>query len=120
MGSPLQRRFRYAKKIVTTIGRFFGNGRRGCLLTLKQSLPNGIHAGAQRGNPPHTGNRQPHASPVRCSPASEARGESGTLRIISEAFVPPNPNEFESATLTAAGRASFATMLRSTSSSAAV
>src|SRR5215831_21120040 len=91
--------------MVNAVGELFGNRRRGCLLTLKQSLPNGIHAGAQRGNPPHTGNRQPHAS---------------TLRIISEAFVPPNPNEFESAMLTAASRASLATMLRSTSSSAAV
>src|SRR5262245_46441030 len=105
MKNPLQRWFRYAENIVNAVGELFGNRSRGCLVTLKQSLPNGIHAGAQRGNPPHTGNRQPHAS---------------TLRIMSEAFVPPNPNEFESAMFTAAGRASFAMIFRSTSSSGAV
>src|SRR5205814_7597709 len=91
------------------------NRRRRCLFTLKQLLPNGINAGAQRSNPPHAGNRQTHASPVRGSP-----GKGGNLRISSDAFVPPNPNEFESAVFTIAGRASFATMLKSTSSSGVV
>src|SRR5262249_22560713 len=115
MGKTLQRRFRYAKNAVNAIGELLRNRRRRCLLTLKQSLPNGINTGPQRGNPPHAGNRQTHASPVRGRP-----DEGGNLRISSEAFVPPNPNEFESVIFTAAGCASFAMMLRSTSSSGVV
>src|SRR5439155_4817306 len=97
--------FRYTKNAVNAIGELFGNCRRACLLTVKQSLPNEINTSAQRGNPPHAGNRQTHAS---------------NLRIRIEAFVPPNPNEFESAMLTADGCASFAMMLRSRSSSGVV
>src|SRR5215212_9890840 len=105
VGNSLQLRFRHAKNAVNSIGEFFRNRCRRCFLALKQSIPNGINASTQRGNPSHTGNRQTHAS---------------GLRISREAFVPPNPNEFESATFTAADRASFPTMLRSTSSSGAV
>src|SRR5947207_4181970 len=99
IGKPLHRQVRYSKNAVNAIGKFFGNRRRRCFITLKQSLPNGINAGAQRRNPPHAGDRQTHAS---------------SLPISTEAFVPPNPNEFESATSTTADRGSFAMMLRLT------
>src|SRR5204863_8043732 len=113
--NPLYRRRRDDSNAVTAVGELFGNRRRRCLLTLKQSLPNGINAGAQSGNPPHAGDCQTPASHVRGN-----LGEGGNLRISTDAFVPPNPNEFESAVFTTAGRASFATMLTATSSSGVV
>src|SRR5712691_2222646 len=77
---------------------FFG----GRFLAVKQPLPHEIDAAAQRCNPPHPGDRDTHAT-ARC--------------INTEAFVPPNPKEFERTVCTAAARDSFATTSRSTSSS---
>src|SRR5712691_3854713 len=99
-----QRRFRHAERAVGSIPKLFGNRCRGRLVALKQPLPYGINAISKGGHPPHSGDRQTHAS---------------TLRIRIEAFVPPKPNEFESAVPTTAGRDSFATMFRSRSSSKA-
>src|SRR6266403_2869672 len=71
-------------------------------MPIEQPLPYRINAASQRGHPPHSGDRQTHAS---------------NLRIKIEAFVPPKPKEFESTVRKRAGRVSFATMFKSRSSS---
>src|SRR5262249_45928142 len=76
----------------------FGNG----FLAAKQTLPNLVNAVAKRRDPAHTGDSQTHAV---------------AFRIRIDAFVPPNPNEFERAISIFAWRDSLATMLRSRSGS---
>src|ERR1043166_7695070 len=95
MGSALQCRCRYAEDLIRSITKLFGDRCRRCLIALKQSLPNRTNAASERCNPPHAGNRKTHAL---------------KLRIRIDAFVPPNPKEFESTVRKAARRASFATM----------
>src|SRR4029434_4354334 len=95
--------FGYAERVVSSVPKLFGNRCRGRLIAMKQPLPYRINAISKRRYQPHSGDRQTHAS---------------TLRIRIEAFVPPKPNEFESAVRTAAGRDSLATMSRSMSSPA--
>src|SRR5262249_23874605 len=102
MCQTYRRRFGYTENVVRSIPELFGNLCRQCLIAAKQLLPNWINTVSERGHPPHSGDRQTHAS---------------TLRIKIEAFVPPKPNEFERAVRTAAGRDSFATMFKSRSSS---
>src|SRR5438270_771772 len=98
------RRFGYAEGAVGPIGKLLRNWCCGRLIAAKQTLPYGVDAISKRGHPPHSGDRQTHAS---------------TLRIRIEAFVPPKPKEFESAIRTTAGRDSFATTFRSRRSSKA-
>src|SRR5438093_2779811 len=73
------------------------------LFSSKQAIPNFQNAAAERRYPPHA--RDPHPHSRNCW-------------ITMEAFVPPKPNEFETTVRIDAGRGSFATMFRSTSSSA--
>src|SRR5437870_6307943 len=72
------------------------------LFSSKQAIPNFQNTAAERRHPSH---------------ARDAHAHSGNCWITMEAFVPPNPNEFETTVRSNAGRGSFATMLRSTSSS---
>ena len=104
MRQTTQRRLGYAERTVRSIPKLFGNRCRGRLIAMKQPVPYWINAIPKRGHPPHSGDRQTHAS---------------TLRIRIEAFVPPKPNEFESAVRNTAGRDSFATTFRSRPSSKA-
>src|SRR6202049_1968920 len=74
-------------------------------LSLHDALPiYRINTTPEGGNPPHAGDCQTHAS---------------NFCITREAFVPPKPKEFERTVCKDAGRDSFATMLRSASSSGA-
>src|SRR6185437_7511208 len=104
MRQTRQRRLGYAKRAVRSVPNQVGNFRRRRLIAMKQPVPYRINAISKRGHPPHSGDRQTHA-PI--------------LRIRIEAFVPPKPNEFESAVPTTAGRDSFATTFRSRPSSKA-
>src|SRR5207244_13546230 len=93
-----QRRFRYAESAVGAIAKLLRNLCCGRLIAPNQTLPYGVDAISKRGHPPHSGDRQTHAS---------------ILRIRIEACVPPKQKEFESDIRTTAGRDSFATNLRS-------
>src|SRR5229473_2971524 len=99
-----QRRIRHLKNVVGLIIKLLGNFFRVGLVTLKQTLPHRINTTPKRRNPSHAGDCQTHAS---------------NFCITREAFVPPKPKEFERTVRKDAGRDSFATMLRSASSSGA-
>src|ERR1700736_360692 len=66
-------------------------------IATKQTAPNCIDSAAKRRDPAHACNSQAHAA---------------SFWIRMEAFVPPNPNEFDRMMSTFASRDSFATMFR--------
>src|SRR5256714_3707018 len=81
------------------VGDRLGDG----FLSAKQSIPDEIDAAPERSRPAQTCDAQVHAASFWSS---------------REAFVPPNPNEFERTMSIFAGRALFATTLRFKSASA--
>src|ERR1700686_5570735 len=99
-----QCRIWHSKNGIRLIIKFLGNFFSVRLLALKQTLPHRINTTPEGSNPPHAGDCQTHAS---------------SFCITREAFVPPKPKEFERTVCKDAGRDSFATMLRSASSSGA-
>src|SRR6266581_5420266 len=99
-----QCRIGHPENTVRLIAQLLPNFFRRRLGALEQTLPDRINAVSQGCDPPRPGDCQTHAS---------------NFRITMEAFVPPNPKEFESAVPRAAGRASFDTTASSISSSGA-
>ena len=99
-----QRCFGYSENAVGFVTELFGDFFCSRLVSLKQPFPHKIDTASQRRNPPHARDSETHAS---------------NLRIAMEAFVPPNPNEFERTVRSAAGRALFAMTFKSMFSSGA-
>ena len=99
-----QREIWYSESAVGLFTELFGDFFRSRLFSLKQPFPHKIDTASQRCNPPHARDSETHAS---------------NLRIAMEAFVPPNPKEFERTVRRAAGRALFAMTFKSMFSSEA-